>query len=300
MSHNITAIGEILWDVFPDGPRFGGAPANFACSVAEQGRKDTVVAIVGAVGDDDLGKRAIQALAARRVRTETIQVNEFPTGRVDVSLDESGVAAYRFAADRSWDYLAPNHDLVAVADKCDAVCFGTLGQRSDMSRQTIRWFVQATPESAFRVLDVNIRKPFVSDALVLESLELANVLKLNDQELPVLQRVSGFHGSDIEILRQVADRFELRCVALTLGAGGSVIIAGDTVSELPATSVDVVDTVGAGDAFTASMTLSLLAGRDLHELNQRASTIASYVCSQSGATPSLPNHLKHPSNRQRH
>lgn len=292
MSHNIIAIGEILWDVFPDGPRFGGAPANFACSTAELGKENACVKIVSAVGDDDLGRRAIAALATRGVQTEAVQVNVFPTGRVDVELDEVGAATYQFAENCAWDHLSWNRDLAELADSCHVVCFGTLGQRSGESQESIRAFVQATPESSLRILDVNIREPFISNELILASLDLSNVLKLNDEELPVIGRLCEFSGSDIEIMRQVAMRFGLRCVALTRGPNGAAIISGDSVSELPGTSVRVVDTVGAGDAFTASMTLGLLAGDNLETINRNAMATASYVCSQPGATMPFPEQLR--------
>lgn len=291
MSHNIIAIGEILWDVFPDGPRFGGAPANFACSTAELGQEKVYVNIISAVGDDDPGHDAIQVLAARGVHTEAVQINGFPTGRVDVKLDEAGTATYQFEENCAWDNLSWNRDLAELADRCHAVCFGTLGQREGKSQESIQAFVQATPAPALRILDVNIRKPFISDELMLASLELANVLKLNDEELPVIGCLCGFSGSDIEIMRQIAVRFGLRCVALTRGPNGAAIVSGDSVSELSGTSVKVVDTVGAGDAFTASMTLGLLNGDNLETINRNAMATAAYVCSQPGATMPFPERL---------
>jgi fructokinase len=290
--NNIIAIGEILWDLFPDGPRFGGAPANFACSAAELGREKAVVNMVSAVGDDELGRRALEALANRGVLTTAVQVKAYPTGRVDVKLNEHGAATYQFAENCAWDHLAWNHNLEELAKCCDAVSFGTLGQRGSESQETIRAFVQATSELALRILDVNIRKPFISDELILASLDLANVLKLNDEELPVIGRLCNVSGSDIEIIRQIARRFALRYVALTRGPGGAVIVCEDSVSELPGVPVKVVDTVGAGDAFTASMTLGLLAGQDLETINRNAIATASYVCSQPGATMPFPDQLK--------
>jgi fructokinase len=290
--HNIIAIGEILWDVFPDGPRFGGAPANFGCSAAELGREKAVVTMVSAVGDDELGRRALEALANRGVHTAAVQVNGYPTGRVDVELDEHGAAAYQFAENCAWDHLAWNRDLEVLAKGCDAVCFGTLGQRGRESQETIRALVRATPESALRILDVNIREPFISDELILASLDLANVLKLNDEELPVIGRFCNVSGSNIEIMRQVARRFAIRHVALTRGPNGAVIVSEDSVSELPGVPVKVVDTVGAGDAFTASMTLGLLAGHDLEAINRNAIATASYICSQPGATMPFPDQLR--------
>ena len=292
--HQVVGIGEILWDVFPDGPRFGGAPANFSCSTSELSRGAAGVLIVSAVGEDELGRKAIESLKQRGVDTSVLQVNQHPTGKVDVQLDDAGVASYHFADDSAWDHLAWNDALGKVAAKCDAVCFGTLGQRSETSRRTINQFVQATPESALRILDVNLREPFYDDSVILQSLALANVLKLNDDELPRLARINGLSGDDVDVMRQLAARHQLRYVALTRGAGGAAIVSQDEVSDLPGIPTEVADTVGAGDAFTAAITLGLLAGQDIDTVNRNAIAVASYVCSQPGATMTFPDELMKP------
>ncbi len=292
--HQVVGIGEILWDVFPDGPRFGGAPANFSCSTSEWSRGAAGVLIVSAVGEDELGRKAIESLKQRGVDTSVLQVNQHPTGKVDVQLDDAGVASYHFADDSAWDHLAWNDALGKVAAKCDAVCFGTLGQRSETSRRTINQFVQATPESALRILDVNLREPFYDDSVILQSLALANVLKLNDDELPRLARINGLSGDDVDVMRQLAARHQLRYVALTRGAGGAAIVSQDEVSDLPGIPTEVADTVGAGDAFTAAITLGLLAGQDIDTVNRNAIAVASYVCSQPGATMTFPDELMKP------
>ncbi len=292
MPKKILAIGEILWDVFPDGARFGGAPANFACSTAELAKADASVHMISAVGDDPFGRDAIEAMGARGVLSDAVQVNGYATGRVDVTLNPAGEAAYQFAEDSAWDHLAWNRTLEELASTCDAVCFGTLGQRGSESQETIRTLIRATADTALRILDINIRKPFISDDTILTSLDLANVLKLNDEELPAIASLCDFSGSDVEIMRQIARRFELRLVALTRGAKGAVIVTDDSVSELPGVPVQVVDTVGAGDAFTASMTLGVLAGHSLATTNHNAMATASYVCSQPGATMAFPDRLR--------
>ena len=292
MPYHIIAIGEILWDVFPDGPRFGGAPANFGCSAAELAQQSALITMVSAVGDDKLGRDALEALTARGVQVDSVQVNGYPTGRVDVELDAAGAATYQFAENCAWDHLSCSHALEKLAHGCDAICFGTLGQRGSESQETIRTMVRATPATALRILDVNIREPYICDELILASLELANVLKLNEEELPVIGRLCEFSGSEIEIMRHVARRFDLRHVALTRGPKGAVIVSEDSVSELPGATVDVVDTVGAGDAFTASMTLGVLAGHNVETVNRNAIAVAAYVCSQLGATMPFPDHLR--------
>lgn len=286
--HTIVGIGEILWDVFPDGPRFGGAPSNFSCSAAELAQGAAEVFMVSAVGADDLGQRAIKSLQEHGVNTTCVQVAEQQTGQVLVELDPAGLATYRFAEDTAWDNLLWSDALHRRALDCDVVCFGTLGQRSDCSRGIIQKFVAATSDDTLRILDVNLRAPYFDDEVILESLALANVLKLNDEELPRLARLCGVAGNDVEILRQVTVQHQLQCVALTRGAKGAVIVCNDDASDMDGMPIEVADTVGAGDAYTAAMALELLAGRSVEQVNQSAIVAASYVCSQSGATPSFP------------
>jgi len=283
----IVGLGEILWDVFPDGPRFGGAPANFACHVSSLGGS---AEMVSAVGRDELGQQALTELRKRGVGTAAVHRHEDrPTGIVTVSLDAAGGASYQFAADTAWDALPWSEHLARLAERTSAVSFGTLGQRSERSGQTIRRFVRATPPPALRVFDVNLRPPFVSDSVILESLAMSNVLKLNDEELPALAALCGLSGSEVDVLRQVVDRFALQAVALTRGPRGALLMRDGQLSEHPGIETEVVDTVGAGDAFTAVLTLGLLEGRDLEAINRGACRVAAFVCSQSGATPELPD-----------
>lgn len=293
IGHNpvVVGLGETLWDVFPDGPRLGGAPLNFSCSSAELAQSAAQVFMVSCIGDDELGRQALDSIAAHGVDVHCMQTVDRPTGQVLIELDSERAARYRFAEDSAWDHLAWNDSLRRLAADCSAVCFGTLGQRSERSRNTIETFVKETPEPTLRILDVNLRDPFFNDDVIVQSLALANILKLNDEELPLLARLCGASGSDTEIMRQLAERFQFRCVALTRGADGAILVQGDDVSDLPGIQVDVVDTVGAGDAFTAALTLGLLAGRDIEEVNRHAITVASYVCSRPGATMSFPADL---------
>lgn len=289
----VVGLGEVLWDVFPDGARFGGAPANFACHVAEiaGGRVDVLVA--SAVGRDDLGRRAIESLSTHGV--DTCHVASLPqaTGQVLVALDAAGHASYTFADDVAWDHLAWSEGLAGLAAGCDAVALGTLGQRSAESRATIQRFVESTPQRCLRVLDVNLRPPFWSEEVVLRSLELANVLKLNDGELPVLAELLGLRGSPRELMEQLAARFALKVVALTRGEAGAILL-GDAGcwSDQPGLPTTVADTVGAGDSYTAALVLGLLDGLPLDAINAWATRVAAFVCSQPGATPHLPAELR--------
>lgn len=292
MTPLIVGLGEILWDVFPDGPRFGGAPANTACSAAELAGSAARVVMVSGVGDDELGDAALAALASHGVDGAGVQRNHWPTGRVDVTLDSAGMASYRFADDSAWDHLAWSEPLSGLAGQTAAVCFGTLGQRHADARGIIRRFVSAVPESALRVLDVNLRPPFDDDQVILTSLELCNVLKLNDEELPRVARVAGCEGDTLDVVRQLSARYGLRAIAITRSASGAMLLCGSSLSALPGRPVTVADTVGAGDAYTAAMILGLVAGHDVEAINTWAIAVASHACSVPGGTMAFPEALR--------
>jgi fructokinase len=285
----VVGLGEILWDVFPDGARFGGAPANFACSTAGLAGDAARVCMAGAVSDDDLGRRALGEFTARGVATEAVAVLGKPTGRVDVTVDAAGHAAYVFAPDCAWDHVPWGGALERLARETSVVCFGTLGQREATSRATIRRFLSAMPSPALRILDLNLRPPFWSPDVVRESLPLANVVKCNDNELPVVAGILGLAGSPEQILRDLVERFSLRLAALTRGARGSLLVTADgRRSDLPGAPIVVCDTVGAGDAFTAAVAIGYLAGRPLENLHAHAERVAGFVCTQRGGTPAFP------------
>ena len=287
-THRIAAVGEVLWDVFPTGPRFGGAPANFACSCSELGGRLLDVKMVSAVGRDSLGIDARQQLVKHQVSIDLVSELEQQTGRVDITLDEGGSASYQFAPDCAWDHLPWSEALAACAATTDVVCFGSLGQRSPVSQATIQRFVAATPTNSLRIFDINIRKPYYSAEVIVRSLELANVLKLNDEELPLLQGMLDLTGSTEQQLRRLMDQFGLRAVAYTRGADGALLLRGDETSDLAGKPIEVIDTVGAGDSFTAAFALGLLRDLELHLINERASEVAAFVCSHAGATPQFP------------
>jgi fructokinase len=291
----VVGVGEILWDVFPDGPRFGGAPANFACHVAELDTTAIDVHVASAVGRDELGRRAIELLQSRHVGTGCVATRDRPTGSVLVQLDAAGHASYTFAADTAWDNIPWSDELHRLATSADAVCFGTLSQRSETSRRTIQRFVAATRPDSLRILDVNLRSPFWTKEVVLQSLELANVLKLNETELAAVADMLGWNGADDELLQQFLDGFGLHAVALTRGPRGAMLMnASGDCSDLPGQPVTVADTVGAGDAYTAALALGLLRDLPIATINAWGIRVAGFVCSQPGATPRLPVHLREP------
>ena len=283
----IAGIGEVLWDVYPDAAHFGGAPANFACHAASLGTESWMVSAVGA---DDFGDRALDALRQRGVACGHVSRDaRHATGRVLVTLNAAGQASYEFAADTAWDHLKWSDDIAALAACCDAVCFGTLGQRSPVSRETIRRFIEATPRTALRVFDVNLRQRFYDAPTLQASLRMASVLKLNDEELPIVAEVCGVHATTPrEMLIELATTYDLRLTALTRGPHGSLLLADSEEDDCAALPATVVDTVGAGDAFTATLVTGFLRGLSLATINRQANAVASFVCSQKGATPPLP------------
>jgi fructokinase len=286
----IVGLGEVLWDVFPDEARFGGAPANFASHAAMLGAE---AYMVSQVGDDELGRKAIPALGGHGVNADFVTVSrEQPTGTVEVNLDFSGQPRYTIARDVAWDFIGWSDRLESLAARADAVCFGTLAQRSETSRATIRRFVQATPRDCLRIFDVNLRQNFYSDEILLESLAIANAVKLNDEELRAVAAICSLGGTEREQLTQLHERYDLELVAVTKGAQGAVLFDGKSFAECVAERVTVKDTVGAGDAFAAAMALGWLRRADLQHICQQACRVAAYVCSQAGAVPPLPEELR--------
>ena len=290
--HVIVGIGEVLWDIFPEGAKFGGAPANFACSAAGLGGIGAEVFMVSGLGRDELGERALESLQELGVDTSYVSRNNHATGQVFVKLDSRGQASYEFARDTAWDNLLCSSELEEFAGRSDAVCFGTLGQRNNASLRAIRQFVSSTPARSLRIFDINLRPPFVDHSIIMESLALANILKLNDEELPIVSSLCGITGTTTEVMKQIASRFDLRAVALTCGEEGAFLLCGESLSQQPAALTEVIDTVGAGDAYAAALALGFLEGHTLDRINQHACKAASFVCSQAGATPKMPGQLQ--------
>jgi fructokinase len=286
VAFQVLAVGEILWDLLPAGRQLGGAPANFILHAQSLGAH---AGLVSRVGEDDLGREAVERLRACGVRTDLIQVDrEAPTGTVSVEVGPNHQPRYTIHENVAWDRLTVEGIALMAVGAADAVCFGTLAQRTPGGAETLRRLVGAAHPGALRVLDINLRPPFVKPEVILASLELANVLKLNDQELPVVAAMLGLTGSTDEQLEALLHRYSLRLIALTRGGQGSLLVDGTGCSERPAMSVEVVDTVGAGDAFTAAMTLGLLHGWLLDEINRRAAEVAAFVCTRPGGAPELP------------
>ena len=283
---NIIGIGEILWDLLPAGKRPGGAPANFAFITSQLGDCGTVVS---RVGEDENGAEIFEKLKSYGLEINEIQIDrENPTGTVAVSL-KNGQPEYEIREPVAWDFLEMNDRLRDLAKSCDAVCFGTLAQRNAVARRTIREFTRLTRSDALRIFDVNLRQQFFSPEILRESLVLANVVKLNNEELPKICEMFAVEGAnEMERTKNLRGKFDLRLVCLTSGAKGSLLITKNEASENGGVKIEIADAIGAGDAFTAALTHGFLRGWSLDEINKFANKVGAFVASQTGAMPRFP------------
>ena len=293
MSENkflVVGLGEILWDVLPDGKQLGGAPANFAYHSRLLGLN---AVIVSCIGSDEPGKEILDTLENLELPADHIAIDPArPTGTVTVELDDQGKPDYEIHENVAWDFIPTNPNLIALASHVDAVCFGTLSQRSEASRKTIRQFLDATHPGCIRVYDINLRQNYYNEQIVDDMLKHAEVLKLNDEELPVVAEMFGITGDEDTLLQTILKRYALKLIVLTKGSEGSVLFAdGEKSVSKSSDQIEIADTVGAGDAFTAAVTTGLLHGKGLHEINKFANRLAAFVCTQKGATPKVPKEL---------
>jgi fructokinase len=286
MSFKIIGIGEVLWDLLPTGPQIGGAPANFACHARALGGDAGVISRIGA---DPLGNAIIERFDELGISTRTIQLDEdASTGTVSVALQENGTPTYIIRENVAWDRLAASTQGLKAVGEANAVCFGSLAQRSAASRDAIQKLVASAPPDSLRVFDINLRQHYYSRDLIEQSLRIANVLKLNDSELTILAELFNLRGTIRQQIESVAERYDLQLLALTRGPEGSLLFQAGQWSECTARPVQIVDTVGAGDAFTAALVMGLLRKMELDEIGSIADEVARYVCSCAGATPPLP------------
>ncbi len=282
----VIGIGEILWDLLPDGKQLGGAPANFAWHAQQLGANGVVVS---AVGEDDLGNE-IRDFIKQKALGNGISISSKPTGTVSVELS-NGIPDYIIHENVAWDFIELSDFARNNVSHADAICFGSLAQRSRVSANSILTALDSSPDECLRIFDINLRQNFFSKEVIEDSLKRANVFKINEEELLVVRQMFGIAGSDEKVCRILMDRFELKLVALTVGDKGSMLISENESSEISTPKVDVVDTIGAGDSFTAALTMGMLGSLSLKETHKRAVTLAAFVCTQKGATPVIPADL---------
>lgn len=287
----VIGLGEALWDMLPEGKRIGGAPANFAYHALQQGMDGRVVS---AVGHDELGTKAINALEHKGLGLDLQEV-DYPTGTVAVSIDAKGIPQYDIHQGVAWDNISFTDHLASLAAKASAVCWGTLAQRSPVSRETINRFLDSMPdgEGRLKVFDMNLRQKFYSKEILESSMKRCNILKLNDEELLVMQGMFDLEGLEPEIAcRKLMETFGIGITALTCGVDGSYIFHDGGTSFQPTPRVNVADTVGAGDSFTATLVASLLKDSTIADAHKRAVAISAFVCSQHGAMPAVPEKFR--------
>ena len=296
----VVGIGEALFDCLPEGRKLGGAPANFAYHVSQFGLDGCAIS---AIGDDELGEEIVETF--ERVNLNHILPKvEQPTGTVKVTLDSKGVPQYDICLGVAWDNIPLTAEMLDVARQTEAICFGSLAQRSEVSRRTIHAFLDAAPQDALRVFDINLRQSWFTAEVIAESLHRANVLKINDEELDVvatmLLGVPTVPGKLIAedadktraVCRDLIAKYDLRMLILTCGAIGSYVFTADSESYVQTPKVKVADTVGAGDSFTATFVAQILLGKSIRQAHEKAVAVSAFVCTQNGAMPVLPDELK--------
>ncbi len=290
MNNIIVGMGEALWDVLPEGKKIGGAPANFAYHVSQFGLNSCVVS---AVGEDKLGKEILDNFDEKQLTYQIEQV-PYPTGTVQVELDEAGVPCYDIKEGVAWDNIPFTPELEDLARRTRAVCFGSLAQRSIVSRETINRFLDTMPEGEdqWKIFDINLRQGFYTKEILCVSMRKCNILKINDEELITLSRMFGWPGIDLEDKCWILlAKFNLRMLILTCGVNGSYVFTPGEISFVETPKVEVADTVGAGDSFTAAFVAAILKGKSVADAHHLAVKVSAYVCTCNGAMPKLPEEL---------
>jgi fructokinase len=286
----VVGMGEALWDVLPEGKKIGGAPANFAYHVSQFGLNSRVVS---AVGDDKLGMEILDNFREKKLNA-MVEIVPYPTGTVQVELDDEGVPCYDIKEGVAWDNIPYTPALEDLAKHTKAVCFGSLAQRSVVSRETINRFLDAmSTENTLKIFDINLRQGFYTKEILCNSFRKCNVLKINDEELVTVSRMFGYPGIDLQDKCWILlAKYNLKMLILTCGVNGSYVFTPGDVSFVETPKVEVADTVGAGDSFTAAFVASILSGLSIGEAHKLAVETSAYVCTQNGAMPVLPESLK--------
>ena len=291
MNNNyVVGFGEVLWDfLMKEGMyKLGGAPFNFAYHTKQFGLNSL---IISAIGEDDLGRKLEQAIQEKQLPYQLAHLPQ-ETGVVYV-INTDGIPQYEILENKAWDYIPLSEEMLQIAAQTQAICFGSLAQRNSVTRATLYAFLEAMPADALRIFDINLRQNWYSEEIITTSLQKANILKINDDELLILQRMLGYIDITPEnTCRQLMQDYQLDMLILTCGNKGSYVFSREEMSYLTTREVEVEDTVGAGDSFTASFIASILGGKSLREAHHIAAQVSAYVCTQSGATPIIPDNLK--------
>ena len=290
MNDIVVGMGEALWDVLPEGKKIGGAPANFAYHVSQFGLESCAIS---AVGTDALGTELLENFNRKGVNY-LIENVPYPTGTVQVEIDQAGIPQYEIKENVAWDNIPYTARLEALAERTRAVCFGSLAQRNVVSRNTINRFLDAMPQDDNRliVFDVNLRQGFYNKEILCNSMKRCNILKINDEELVTVSRMFGYPGIDLQDKCWILlGKYNLKMLILTCGINGSYVFTPGNVSFQPTPKVEVADTVGAGDSFTAAFIANILKGKSVIEAHKKAVDTSAYVCTQQGAMPVLPSYI---------
>ena len=289
MKRYIVGLGEALWDVLPEGKKLGGAPANFAYHAGQFGL-DTIA--ISALGEDALAEETIDALKEHGLNYLMPRV-PYPTGTVQVTLAEGGIPTYDIKEGVAWDNIPYTDEMAEIAKNARAVCFGSLAQRNKVSRENIRKFLADTPADCLKICDINLRQQFYSKEVLEDSFRLCNILKINDEELVVVNRMFGYEGLDMrQTCEKMVQDYGLKMLVLTCGTNGSYVFTDDGLTSFQDTpKVEVADTVGAGDSFTGSFCACILNGKPVQEAHKTAVAVSAFVCTQNGAMPTLPENL---------
>ncbi|MDO5570876.1 MAG: carbohydrate kinase [Bacteroidales bacterium] len=287
MKNIVVGLGEALWDLLPEGKKLGGAPANFAYNVSQLGIESYVVS---AVGNDVLGKEILEVFDSKNMKYIINRVDK-KTGSVNVELDSNGIPSYEIIQDVAWDNMTLTDEIIELASKTTAVCFGSLAQRGAKSRKMINGFIDAMPnnDKVLKIFDINLRQNYFSKDIVVDSLKRCNVLKINDEELIVVSHLLGYITTEPDhVCRQLIKDYNLKMLILTCGTKGSSIYYDNEISFMDTPKVKVADTVGAGDSFTAAFCVSILNGKSIKEAHKNAVQVSAYICTCAGAMPLLP------------
>lgn len=287
----VVGMGEALWDVLPEGKKIGGAPANFAYHVSQFGLPSCVVS---AIGDDPLGKEIEENFTSKGLN-QHIAVVPYPTGTVQVEIDPAGVPQYEIKENVAWDNIPYTPELEEIAKRTRAICFGSLAQRNIVSRTTINRFLDAMPKTddTLVVFDVNLRQSFYTKETICDSMKRCNILKINDEELVTVSRMFGYPGIDLpDKCWILLGKYNLKMLILTCGINGSYVFTPGNVSFLPTPRVEVADTVGAGDSFTAAFISAIIKNKSVAEAHALAVRTSAFVCTHNGAMPVLPEELR--------